>query len=181
MAEGNAANLFGKSAMSRIASADELDHYVKVTNPSAWAVLVAALLLVAGILVWAVVAVVPVTVETTGVSVEERSIYCWVDEGSANKIRNTDATAIVGGVEATSMEVSNLPMSSSEVVHVVGSDFLVDALHLDDWNYLVKIKLGDDPQRTDFTVDSLVGKVHLVPVSITVSETNPIFIVMGKK
>ena len=181
MAEAKTDNLFGRSAMSRIASADELDHYVKVTNPSAWVILVAALLLVGGILVWALVAVVPVTVETTGVNLEGNDVYCWVNKATAKKIQESGATAKVGDATAVSVTVGDLPMSSSEVVHFLGSDFITSALNLDDWNYLVQIEVGEGLQHTEYTIQSLAGDTYLVPVSITVSEKNPIFIVMGKE
>lgn len=181
MAEGKTENLFGKSAMSRIASADELDHYVKVTNPSAWVVVVAALLLIAGIIIWALVAVVPITVETTGVSKSDRNVICWVDKATAKKIQDNGAKARVGDVDALSVEVSDLPMSSSEVKRFLGSDFIIEALSLEDWNYMVTIETEDSPQRTDFTIRTAVGEAGVVPVSITVLETRPIFIVMGKE
>ena len=181
MAEGKTENLFGKSAMGRIASADELDHYVKVTNPSAWVVVVAALLLVVGIIIWAVVAVVPVTVETTGVSRSDRNVICWVDKATAKKIRDNGAKARVGDVDALSVEVSDLPMSSSEVMKFLGSDFILEALNLEDWNYMVTIETEGDPQRTDFTIRTAAGEAGVVPVSITVLETRPIYIVMGKE
>ena len=47
--QGEGASIFRQSAMSRIASADDLDKYIKVTNPSAWAVLLASVLLIAGL------------------------------------------------------------------------------------------------------------------------------------
>ena len=37
------------STAHRVASSEELDHYIKVTNPSAWIVTLAALLLVGGV------------------------------------------------------------------------------------------------------------------------------------
>lgn len=181
MAEGKTENLFGKSAMSRIASADDLDHYVKVTNPSAWVVIAAALMLVVGILIWALVAVVPVTKETTGVSMSDRYVICWVNKATAKKIQDNGAKARVGDVNALSVEVSDLPMSSSEVMQFMGSDFIMEALSLDDWNYMVTIEMGETPQRTGFTINTAEGDAGLVPVSIIVSETHPIFIVMGKE
>ena len=181
MAEGTTGNLFGRSAVSRIASADELDHYVKVTNPSAWVIIVAALLLVCGILIWALVAVVPVTVETTGLNVQGRHVICWVDEATAKKIQDTGATARVADVEAKSVDVIPLPMSSSEVMQFLGSDFYTEALKLDDWNYRVDIEADGDLQQTGFTIETPDGAAGLVPVSITVSENHPILIVLGKE
>ena len=87
----NAGEVFRRSTMNRIASADELDHYIKVTNPSAWVVTIAALLLIAGVIIWAVVAIVPVTVETTGIHYRDSSsgenvVLCWVDKSTAEML-----------------------------------------------------------------------------------------------
>ena len=177
---------FRRSAMNRVASADELDHYIKVTNPSAWVVAVAAFLLVVGIIVWAVVAIVPVTVNTTGVvtldeGYEAGRVICWVDETTANRIDKTDMRASIDGVEAKHAELSDTPMSASEVISFLGSDFYVDSIDLKDWNYLVTIEPGSELSTTDYTIGTSMGAAYLVPVSIITSETNPITIVLGKK
>ena len=98
----NAGEVFRRSTMNRIASADELDHYIKVTNPSAWVVTIAALLLIAGVIIWAVVAIVPVTVETTGIHYRDSSsgenvVLCWVDKSTAQKIEDSGAKASIDG------------------------------------------------------------------------------------
>ena len=181
-----AKDMFRRSTMNRIANADELDHYIKVTNPSAWAVVLAALLLVAGIVVWAIVAIVPVTVSTTGVTSQapegdEPLVICWVDKPTADKIRESGAKASVDGVEATGVEVNMTPMSSSEVKEILGNDFYMDALDLDDWNYVVTIEPGEEPEPSAYAVKTEYGELRLVPVSITVSEKRPINIVLGKE
>ena len=182
----NAGEVFRRSTMNRIASADELDHYIKVTNPSAWVVTIAALLLIAGVIIWAVVAIVPVTVETTGIyyrdsSSGENVVLCWVDKSTAQKIEDSGAKASIDGVVAKRVELNDVPMSASEVINYLGSDFYADSLDLSDWNYLVSIEPGEDPKHSDYTIDTFQGKAHLVPVSIVVSETRPINIVLGKK
>ena len=140
----NATEVFRRSTMNRISNADELDHYIKVTNPSAWAIILAALLLVAGVIVWAIVAIVPVTINTTGVMLEnllgsDKVVICWVDESAADKIAESGATASIDGVEASSVQMVDVPQSASEVIHFLGSDFYTDSLDLSDWNYQVII------------------------------------------
>ena len=76
--------IFRRSTMNRVASSEELDHYIKVTNPSAWVVTLAALLLVGGVLAWALAATVPVTIDTTGVAPiennpEDMKVMCIVN------------------------------------------------------------------------------------------------------
>ena len=181
----NGKEVFRRSTMNRIASADELDHYIKVTNPSAWAITVAALLLIAGIIVWAVVAIVPVTVNTTGITLESPTaktiIACWVDKSTADKIEKSGAKANIDGIEAESVAVDPTPMSSTEVISFLGSEFYAESLDLSDWNYMVTIVPSEEPNHTGFTIGTSAGEAHLVPVSIVVAETNPINIVLGKE
>ena len=178
--------VFRHQAMNRVASSEELDRYIKVTNPSAWAIVLAALLLVGGIVVWAVVAIVPVTVETTGVTTQDPAtsktvVACWVDEATAKRIGQSGLTASIDGIKAKSAKMDGTPMSASEVVNALGSDFYADSIELDDWNYLIVIDPCEEPRHSDFTIGTVRGEAHLVPVSIVVMETQPINIVLGKK
>ena len=89
--KANAAETSGRSAAGRIMSADELDRYIKVADPSAWATVIAMLILVVSIAVWAVFAVVPVTVSTTGIVLQNTDakqtvVVCWVDKQAADRI-----------------------------------------------------------------------------------------------
>lgn len=181
-----AEGIFRHSTMNRVASSEELDHYIKVTNPSAWVVVLAALLLVGGVVVWALTATVPVTVETTGIASagdgsDDTEVICFVDRETANRIRKAGAKASVDNVETKNVQMSELPLSASEAINYLGSDFYADSIKLDDWNYLVTIKFGSQLRHTDFAIDTINGRAHLVPVSIIVSETEPINIVLGKK
>ena len=185
--EGAGANeVFRRSAMNRVASSDELDHYIKVTNPSAWIVALAALFLIGGVIVWALVAVVPVTVETTGVMLkigdsDETVVTCWVDKTTTDRISELGLTAIVDGIEAKSATLREAPMSASAVISFLGSDFYIDSIELNEWNYLVLIEPAVEPSHTDFSIMTSAGQAYLVPVSIVVSETRPINIALGKK
>ena len=178
--------VFRHSTINRISSADELDHYIKVTNPSAWIALIAMLLLIAGVIIWAVVAIVPVTINTTGVLLQEAQsgdevVMCWVDESTADKIEKLGAQAVIDDVEAKRVEISDTPLSSSEVIHFLGSDFYIESLDLSDWNYLVTIEPGSKPNHSSYAISTYMGEAHLVPVSIIVLETHPINIVLGTK
>ncbi len=185
-AEAGAKEVFRRSTMNRVSSADELDHYIKVTNPSAWVVVVAALLLVTGIIVWAVVAIVPVTVNATGFTMkapesDKTLVICFVNKSTADKIRESGAKATVDNVEATSVSVVPTPLSSAEIEEALDNDFYTNVLHLSDWNYEVVIEPGAEPDRGTYAIMSIDGESSLVPVSITVSEKRPINIVLGNK
>jgi len=178
--------VFRRSTMNRITSAEELDHYIKVTNPSAWVVIIAALLLVGGIIVWAIIAIVPITVNTTGVALEgpnndETAVICWVDKVTADRIGDSGVKAIVDGVEAKNAVLDKVPMSASEVMEILGSDFYAESIDLQDWNYPVTIIPSGPLPQSDFVIGTQVGAAHLVQVSLIVTESHPINIVLGKK
>ena len=182
----SAEGIFRHSTMNRVASSDELDHYIKVTNPSAWIVVLAALLLVGGILIWAITAIVPVTIETTGIaplgdSPDDEIVICFVDRHTGENVQKTGVKAFIEGVEAENVKISDTPFSASEVINYLGGDFYADSIELDDWNYLITIKPGAELNHTDFAIETVDFEAHLVPVSIVVSETRPINIVLGNK
>ena len=164
--------IFRQSAMSRIANADDLDQYIKVTNPSAWAVLLAALLLVGGLIIWSATAVIPLTVRVTGVA-QDGLVHCWVDEGTAERVREKGAKASVNNTKATSVEIESTPLSDAEIRASYGSDYLSSALTLSSWNYEIILKVDDVVTTQD--------SARLVPVEITVSEKHPLDLVFGNK
>ena len=67
------------------------------------------------------------------------------------------------------------------VTQFLGLDYYSESLKLEDWNYLVIIEPAEDPNHTDFAIDTAIGEAHIVPVSIVMYETRPINIVLGKK
>lgn len=171
--------------MSGITNADELNRYIKVANPSAWAVVLAALLLVVALAIWAAVAVVPVTVNTTGIVLQDPDagdsvVVCWVDKKTADRIGDFGVKASIDGAEAKGARMDQAPMSASEVVQFLGSDFYADSINLADWNYPVVIEPGGDVGGSDFAISTALGSARLVPVSLVVSEKNPISIVTGR-
>lgn len=180
-----AKEVFRRSTMNRVTNSDELDHYIKVTNPSAWVVILAALLLICGVIAWSVIAIVPVTVNTIGVTApnddpNKVTVLCWVDETTAERINESGMKASVDGIDAESAVLNETPMSFFEVVSFLNIDYFADKAKLENWNYLVTIELGTNPTHTDYSVTTSMGEGHLVPVSIVVSETRPINIVLGK-
>ena len=64
MAENNQ-TLFRKKALDRISSPEQLTDYLRVTNPGIWVILIAVILLLAGILAWSTVGTLETTAEVT--------------------------------------------------------------------------------------------------------------------
>ena len=47
-------SIFRQKSMDRVSSPEQLNDYIRVTTPSVWVVLIALVLLLAGMLVWSI-------------------------------------------------------------------------------------------------------------------------------
>ena len=54
-------DLFRKKSLDRVSSPEQLNDYIRVTTPSVWLVLLALVLLLAGLIVWSIFGTVDVT------------------------------------------------------------------------------------------------------------------------
>ena len=89
MAEsGNA--LFRQKTIDKMSSPDELTDYLKVTSPSVWAVLVAVVVLLAGLIAWACVGTLPTKADAS-----------VVVQGGAASVRVADSHDIAEGMQLT--------------------------------------------------------------------------------
>lgn len=89
--------MFRETALRKMSSAEDLDHYLKVTNPSAWILVgaVAVLLIVA--FIWGLTASLPLTKTTTGV-LKNGEIICFLPLGE-DAIATTDSKVTAAGRE----------------------------------------------------------------------------------
>ena len=159
--------IFNQRAAEKLRSPDDLDKYVRITSPSAWAVIAACAALLLGLLAWGVFGAVSTNVSTTGTCVGGRAV-CFLSAEDAAKVDVGDA-AYVDGMQMTVTDVANVPLSLDEAHAELGSDYLVSALVEGDWAYLVVFE-GD--------AGSLAEGVPLT-VSITTERIAPISLILG--
>ena len=160
-------SIFNKRATEKLQSPDDLDQYVRVTNPSVWIVLAACVALLAGLLAWGVFGAVTTSVTATGVAVNGRAL-CFLTAENAAQVEVGD-NAVVSGELMKVSEVSAVPLSRDEAGHVLASDYLVSTLISGDWAYMVTFS-GD--------VEELATGVPL-SVSIMTESVSPISLILG--
>lgn len=180
MAEQNSNSIFRQSAMSRISSAEDLDKYIKVTNPSTWVTLVAGLSFIIALLIWSATATVPYTISTAGVAVSSRNVWFYVDAKTANELESNwskgDVSVKVANTEVTSISVSMSQKTRQEIEAEVDSAAITSTLGLAEFNNLVAVTTDDDmPIGKNATDEYLI-----VPVEVTVMESHPIALVFGR-
>lgn len=94
----NESGLFRKSTLERVSSPEQLNEYIKVTNPSLIVMLLGIFTILAAAMVWVFCGGIPNSVELSGVVATnikgEQSVYCYVPIGTSKKIKQGMAVQI---------------------------------------------------------------------------------------
>ncbi len=105
-------NLFRKKSIDKISSPEQLNDYIRVSNPGVWIVLIASLFLLTGFLVFAVFGRINTIIPLAAVS-EQGSVYCYIKEDDLDKIALGTTVEIEGqGYPIT--ELSSTPTALSD-------------------------------------------------------------------
>ena len=124
----NGSNLFRKSSLERVSSPEQLNEYIKVTNPSLIAILIGIFTILTAGAVWIFSGGIPKTVDMQGVIVKDLKnsprVYCYVPVAASKRIK-----------EGMSARVSPEDAPSSEYGYINGtvlsvSDDVVTAEYL---------------------------------------------------
>ncbi len=157
-------SIFNRRATEKLRSPDDLDKYVRVTNPSVWVILAACIVLLAALLVWGVFGAVTSSVTATGACVDGKAM-CFLNADDAAKVHVGDS-AMVGDKRMKVASVAAVPLSLSETEKVLKSDYLVSALVPGDWGYQV-IFDGDASQFTQgVPISVTVAVERITPISL---------------
>lgn len=161
-------HLFRQSSLERISSPDQLNDYIKVSNPSVWIVLAAMLALAAGAAVWAIYGSLPTKISARG-TVSAGMVVCYLEPGAAAEVKAGQPVQItVAGqdraVEGSVAGVGTTPLSASEIAEELNSDYL--AQNLASPGFAVKTTIT--PQSSGLPEGSLIS------LEIVTAEVRPI-------
>lgn len=127
--------LFRQKSMERITSPEQMDDYIRVSNPSVWMILAAVIVLLIGVCVWGIFGQLDTTLQTGGVCADGQLIL-YVGEKDYGKLGQGTVVS-VGGQEFTPAEISEAPLRLDEsydpyLIHLTG-------LSVGDWAYTVRV------------------------------------------
>ncbi len=121
--------LFRKESMERIQSPEQLNDYMRVTNPAMWVVLAAVILLLAGVLIWGASAQIESFASGTALVQDGTMVLLFDDIQTAEKVE--------AGMEITIGESS--AVISSVGTAEDGSIFAVAQTDLADGSYPARV------------------------------------------
>lgn len=145
--------IFRKKSLERVSSPEQLNDYIRVSNPSVWIVLIAVIVLLAGVCVWGVFGKLETRLSVAAVA-EEGELVCYVREAEISKVE-TGIEVSTGGKTFSVEEIAGQPII---VDATFGEYFLhVGGLQVGEWVYVVKLdgSLADGIYAAEIVVDSV--------------------------
>lgn len=147
--------LFRKASLDSISSPEQLDDYIKVSNPGIWMVLASLFILLAAVLVWSIKGGLPTSIHVPGMA-DGGTVWCYVNANKAAAIKTGQTVRIQAGGDTINGEVAGVgtvPLSAAEIAADLKSDYWAQALAPQ--GYAVKVAVS--PDRKDIPDKTLLN------------------------
>lgn len=145
--------LFRKKSMDKISSPEQLDDYIKVSNPGVWMILSAIIILLVGMCVWGIFGELNTTVTVSAISINGTTI-CYVGEEIWADVED-GMVVVIDDREYSVKEVATVPIK-------VNDEFDEYALHIGnlqvgEWVYevVVEADLDDGIYEAEIVTESI--------------------------
>lgn len=113
--------LFRKKSIEKVSSPEQLNEYIRASNPGVWTVLAAIVILLIGVCVWGILGHLDTTVTTVAV-VENSEITLYIKETDFEQIED-DMKVVIDNKKCEITDIAAQPVA-------VGNDFSEYALHI---------------------------------------------------
>ena len=146
--------LFRKKSVDKVSSPEQLNEYIRVSNPGVWMALAAIVVLLAGVIVWGFIGHLDTTL-STAVVCENGEAVIYVKEADAEKIA-VGMTVRVGDKEYAISAISAEPqiLKTGDI-----SDYAFHASEITagEWVYAVKVNGAFETgvQKAEIVVESI--------------------------
>lgn len=153
--------IFRKKSIDRVSSPEQLNEYIRVTNPGVWIVLVAVVILLVGVCAWGVLGRLDTKLTTVAVAENSQTIV-YVKQTDIGSIKEGMKT-IIDGKEYEVVSVPDQPIR-------VDSSFSEYTLHVGnlqngEWVYAVTVS----GEATDGTYEAAIITESIAPISFIVN------------
>lgn len=185
-------SLFRKKNLERISSPEQLNEYIRVSNPSVWLVISAMFIIAIAFSVWAFSGNITSEVSGTGVfqgSAQESvdSVVCYIDANYASKISEGMSVRIYDKAKPMSAyvngkvaKVSQVPVKQEDILHSYSSEYVADSILDADYGVGILIKVNKtsdgkyDWANNEVGDETFLKKDDLCKVDIITESVAPI-------
>ncbi len=116
--------IFRENNLKRVSSPEQMDDYIRVSNPKVWLALAAIVVLLLGACVWGIFGRIETTVDTAAVADKEGFVVCYLKESDVQLVEPGMEVRIKNDVYTIS-EIEKDPIKVTEdmdeyIIHVGG-------------------------------------------------------------
>jgi hypothetical protein len=158
-------NIFRKESMQQVSSPEQLNDYIKVSNPGVWIVLIAILVFFGAAAVWAVTAVIPTLIPARAVADARGRYVCYLPVEIGENLK-PGITVQIGSLPGKVTRVEGMPLSYNDAIQSLPNEYAAHTLGLLEWNIRVEIQLDSVEEAQP------VGTIS--PVTITADTVRPL-------
>ena len=146
--------LFRKKNLDRISSPEQLNDYIKVSNPSVWLIISALIIMVAAFAIWAFSGNITSEVQGTGVfqggsSGAVDTVVCYVDANKAQKVSEgmevrlyDKSKPMEAYVNGKVVRVSHAAVKQEDIMQAFSSEYIADSILDAEYGVGVLIKVN---------------------------------------
>ena len=145
--------IFRKKSVDRMSSPEQLNDYIKVTNPGVWMALAAIVILLVGVCVWGVFGTLETKLSVAAVSQDGQTVL-YVKEDNVASVRE-NMSVYVGDETYKVTSVSAQPVAVTEEISEYARH--TGELSIGEWVYIVQINgnMPDGVYKAQVVVDSV--------------------------
>ena len=145
--------IFRKKSVDRMSSPEQLNDYIKVTNPGVWMVLAAIVILLIGVCVWGVFGKLETKLPVAAVSQDGQTVL-YVKEDNIASVRE-NMSVYVGDETYKVTSVSSQPVAVTEEISEYARH--TGELSIGEWVYIVQIdgNMPDGAYKAQIVTDSV--------------------------
>jgi hypothetical protein len=154
-------SVFRKTSTDRLSSPEQMEDYLRVSNPGIWLTLAAVGLLLISFLIWGIFGEIPTTITAKGVVTGGKAV-CYISPDEVKGLEAGD-TATINQTAYIVSSVGSEPLSKEEAEAALENDYARSQLSLADWNIEVKLEPAE-----------IAAPDGISDISIISEKTNPI-------
>ena len=145
--------IFRKKSINRMSSPEQLNDYIKVTNPGVWMALAAIVILLIGVCVWGVFGTLETKLSVAAVSQDGQTVL-YVKEDDLSAVKE-NMSVYIGDETYKVTSVSSQPVAVTEEISEYARH--TGELSIGEWVYIVPIdgNMPDGVYRAQVVVDSV--------------------------
>ena len=145
--------IFRKKSVDRMSSPEQLNDYIKVTNPGVWMVLAAIVILLVGVCVWGVFGKLETKLSVAAVSQDGQTLLYVKEDNMASVQENM--SVYIGDEIYKVTSVSAQPVAVTEEISEYARH--TGELSIGEWVYIVQIdgNMPDGAYRAQIVTDSV--------------------------